>query len=98
MKGLPKNLNSKEDYIYAKNNFPEEYWKKEFQNLLDNRFGWFYVEDLESEKGINDDTHKVVEDKDTGYTQYELRENPDAKIFKLGFTVEEVEEMLKWNG
>lgn len=44
----------------------------------------------------DDDTHKIVEteissDKPSVISQYEFRENPDAKLYKLGFTVEEVQ-------
>lgn len=96
----PKNLNSKSDYMYARDHFPESYWRPKFQALLDSRFCWYYVEMVDSpEAGITDDTHKVVEFNDTGdgeitYAQYELRENPTAKIFRIGFTVAEVEEIL----
>lgn len=96
MRGFPKHLNSKADYYYIKENFPASKWKPHWQQLLDERFGWFWTNDLESaEEGITDDTHKVVENKGTDgtttYAQYELKENPDAKIFRIGFTVEEVE-------
>lgn len=101
MKGLPKTLNDKHDYLYAKDNFPEDYWRPEFQHLLDSRFCWYFVENLSrADSGITDDTHKVVENHSTGeqeettYAQYELRENPNAKIFRIGFTVAEVEEIL----
>lgn len=100
MKGLPKTLNDKHDYLYAKDNFPEDYWRPKFQHLLDNRFCWYYVSDLDSKrKGVTDDTHKVVENQDPDsdsvtYAQYELGANPDAKIFRIGFTVAEVEEIL----
>lgn len=102
MKGLPKTLNDKHDYLYAKDNFPEDYWRPKFQHLLDSRFCWYFVENLPiGREGITDATHKVVESRgmgegeETTYSQYELRENPTAKIFRIGFTVEEVEEALK---
>lgn len=101
MKGLPKTLNSKQDYLYARDNLPADYWRPEFQHLLDSRFCWYFVENLPiGKEGINDDTHKVVENhgigeqEETIYAQYELRENPNAKIFRIGFTVAEVEEIL----
>ena len=37
MKGYPKNLNTKFDYLYVKENFKRELWEKDFQNLLDTR-------------------------------------------------------------
>lgn len=102
MKGLPKHINSKQDYLYVKNNYAKEYWQPLFQALLDTRFEWYFVEDLPiGKEGISDATHKVVENhsteegEETTYSQYELRENPNAKIYRLGFTVEEVEAILQ---
>ena len=101
MKGKPKHLNSKEDYLYAREHYEESFWRPQFQALLDGRWCWYYVSDLESaEAGVTDDTHKVVEMTNSGesgetkYAQYELRENPTAKIFRIGFTVEEVEALM----
>lgn len=101
MKGYPKTLNTKEDYLYVKEHFDRSQWLPEFQKLLDTRFGWFFEKHLDKESdGINDDTHKVVtleidSENPTAYDQYEYRENPQAKIFQLGFTVEEVSEIIK---
>lgn len=99
MKGLPKQLNSKQDYIYAKENLNESYWKPLFQDLLDSRFNWFYEKDLDfKEQGIEDETHKIVENKEEEdkitYSQYIWKENKDAKIYRIGFTVEEVQEII----
>ena len=33
MRGLPKNLNTKEDYLYLKDNYDKECWLSAFQNL-----------------------------------------------------------------
>lgn len=100
MKGLPKQLNSKNDYMFAHNHLNENYWRPAFQELLDSRFGWFFDKDLANkEEGIEDDTHKIVENRNTedesvSYAQYIWKENDKAKIFRIGFTVEEVEELL----
>lgn len=102
MKGLPKTLNSKQDYLYLKENTSKEYYVPFFQELLDSRFGWYFVENLPTGKeGINDDTHKIVvnegmrENEEITYAQYELKENENAKIFRLGFTVEEVQKIIE---
>lgn len=101
MKGFPKNLNTKDDYLYIKEHFDRELWVPEFQKLLDTISDWFFVKNLDLEKdGITDDTHKIVEietssDKPTILSQYEFRENPDAKLFKLGFTKEEIANIIK---
>lgn len=100
MRGFPKSLHTKEDYLYIKNNFEPEQWKPEFQKLLDTTSDWFFVKNLnKAEDGIDDDTHKIVEteissDKPSVISQYEFRENPDAKLYKLGFTVEEVQQLI----
>lgn len=100
MIGYPKNLNTKEDYEYVRANFPKEEWQGEFQNLLDTVCEWFNMGVLaDGDAGTTDDTHKVTEDKreDTATvtrTQWEYKENPDAKIFRLGYTVDEVKAIL----
>lgn len=100
MNGYPKRLNSKKDYLYVRENFPREQWLPDFQALLDSYMDWFWVKDLESkDEGIEDETHKIVEtqemeSEEVKYAQYELQENPTAKIFRIGFTVEEVEELM----
>ena len=92
MKGLPKQLNSKQDYIYAKENLNESYWKPLFQDLLDSRFNWFYEKDLDSkEQGIEDETHKIVDNKDeeykTVYAQYIWKENIKFIMMFIIFTI-----------
>ncbi|MBQ3569550.1 MAG: hypothetical protein IJA20_02630 [Methanocorpusculum sp.] len=100
MKGFPKNLNTKHDYEYIRANFPVEQWAPEYQMLLDSRFMWLPTGVLESEaEGIVDATHKVEVEQESAeapakYIQYELLENEKAKIFRLGFSVEEVESIL----
>ena len=107
MKGYPQHLNTKADYLYVKENFKRELWEKDFQNLLDTRMDWFFVKNLDSqEEGLNDSTHKVVEnkseelDKDgkliekVTYSQFELKENPQCKLNLIGFTVDEVLKIL----
>lgn len=100
MKGFPKNLNTKEDYLYIKEHFERDLWVPEFQKLLDTTSDWFFVKNLDkAEDGIDDDTHKIVEteissDEPSVISQYEFRENPDAKLYKLGFTVEEVQQLI----
>lgn len=100
MKGFPKHLNTKEDYLYIKEHFERDLWVPEFQKLLDTTSDWFFVKNLDkAEDGIDDDTHKIVEteissDEPSVISQYEFRENPDAKLYKLGFTVEEVQQLI----
>lgn len=100
MVGFPKALNSKFDYEFIRENFPIEKWRPAFQDLLDERMQWFNMGKIDSpEKGITDKTHKVIEnpasdDRPAEYYQYELREDPACKMFRLGFTADEVNEVL----
>ena len=60
----------------------------------------FVKELAEGEAAPEGDTFKVVESEKTGTTEktrsvYELRESPTCKLFRLGFTKQEVEEALK---
>lgn len=93
MRGYPKHLNSKQDYLNCLGIFPEE-TKKDLQRLLNDRFVWTDTEVLEDATGITDDTHRVIDTEDVRIQQ-ELREDEHAEIYRLGFTVEEVEELLK---
>ncbi len=92
MRGFPKHLNSKQDYLNCLSDYPAE-TKAELQRLLDSRFVWQDTAIIENE-GITDDTHRVIETED-GKIQQELVEDTNAEIFRLGFTVEEVEELIK---
>ena len=101
MKGYPKYLNTKEDYYYVKENFPKEMWAKDWQALLDSRKNWFFEKNLnDKSEGVEDETHKIVEMKDMGegesvtYAQYVLMDDEGADLFRLGFTVAEVEKAL----
>lgn len=101
MKGYPNILNSKEDYYYVKENFPKELWGKDWQALLDSKDDWFFDHYLaKGEIGITDDTHKVeiemgMMGEENKSVQYVLKENPTCKLYRLGFTVEEVEKAIR---
>lgn len=100
MKGYPKNLQTREDYEYVLANFSKDDWKQDFQNLLSTRWMSIYQHRMSDDEIVPDDIkHKVLyqTDEKTGIIYRELYyiiENPDAKIFKLGYTVEEVENIL----
>ena len=93
MRGLPKFFNTKQDFLNCLAMFPEE-TKAELQKLLDYRFSWFDVAILEkdpTELGVNE---RIIEVDNEKMLQIE-KEDPNARIFQLGFTVAEVEELLK---
>lgn len=99
MKGFPKHLNSKQDFYNLISIYPDQ-TKKEAQKLLDNRIGWITIGKInEGEAGLVDNTHKIDEIKDEEDNiiekyQSEYKEDPNARIFQLGFTVEEVEAII----
>nr|DAX39339.1 MAG TPA: hypothetical protein [Caudoviricetes sp.] len=92
MRGFPKHLNSKQDYLNCLQDYPAE-TKAALKQLLNNRFMWFDTAILdESQEGITDETHRVIESDDVKIQQ-ELKEDSNARLFRLGFTVAEVEEL-----
>ena len=94
MKGIPKHLNTKQDFLNIKEMFPDES-KSRFQELLDTKDTWMNMGKLEG-AGIEDKTHKIlgVEMGNETLYQMEYKEDPNARIFRLGFTVEELEGFL----
>ena len=86
-------FNTQQDYFNYLTLHPEE-TKKELQKLLDTRFVWQTTAILaEGVEGLTDDTHRVVGE-GPERMQQQLVEDPNAKIFVLGFTVEQIEEIL----
>ena len=101
MRGLPKHFSTKKDYLNCLSDGAlADAVKGELQKLLDRRFIWKNGAELaDGDAGLTDDTHKVVEGKkendDAVRVQYELIEDENAELFLLGFSVAEVEELLK---
>lgn len=99
MRGFPKHLNSKQDFYNLINIYPKQ-TKEEAQKLLDNRIGWITTERLKDTKtGMINDTHRIDEIKDEEGNiveryQVEYKEDPNARMFQLGFTVAEVEAII----
>lgn len=85
-------MNTKQDYINCKNTVAG---KLALQSLISNRYYWENTLVLDTkEEGLEDETHRIIED-DNYYIQQEYKEDPNALIFRLGFTVEEVEKLLE---
>lgn len=90
MMGFPNFVNTMQDLVHLKEEFPKE-TKAYLQDLLDYKDQWLIVGPLaEGEPGITDATHKVVENKGlddvvTSRFQYEFKEDPNGAIFRLGF-------------
>ena len=99
MNGYPKHINSKEDILNLKADYPIE-TKKFLEGLIEASNDWIVVKELEDgEVGIEDNTHKVVENKTddvvTSRYQFEYMEDSNAYLFKLGFTsVDEVNNLI----
>lgn len=99
MKGFPRHLNTKQDYVNLLPTYPER-TRAELQRLLDERIAWVTTERLADEdEGLTDETHRVntIED-DNGNVveryQEQYMENPAAEIFRVGFSVAEVEDLI----
>ena len=110
MVGFPKNLNTKYDFEYVREHLDElggetakAQLKAEYQALIEGSTCWYPDKELASEaEGVTDDTHKVISEQVgtgdeaiTKYRQMVCRTNEDAKIFRIGFTVSEVENLIK---
>lgn len=100
MRDFPKHLNTKDDYMYVLNHFSKEKVLPLFQNLLDTMKDWFFVRELGQQESVADTpTMKTIatennETKEITYAVYELQENPQCKLYRLGFSVEEVETII----
>lgn len=90
-------LNTKQDYINLLGINPTVA-KQELQYLLDNRYAWFntMVMDEKDTSLVEDETHRFIEE-DDGFLYQEYYEDSNAKIFRIGFTVAEVEELINEN-
>lgn len=98
MKGFPKVIQTQHDVETLLESHPEE--TKDFLRIcLEEVKQWFPVGVVNQEEGVTDDTHKVVEEKSLGeeqsvFRQYELREDANCKIFRLGYSVDEVKAIV----
>ena len=101
MRESPKHMNSKFDYIYVRDNFPEEVWRPYWQSILDESKVWVDIGEIDEANSVTDATHKVevfTINKDgkekRSVHQYELRVDPSSDMIRLGFTEEEVRQAL----
>ena len=111
MRGFPKytDIATQYDVENLKLTFPKE-TKKFLETLMDDRFIWVTTGELENkESGITDETHRVIEvvENEPGpsddeatisvihYAQQELQEDPNARIFRMGYTLEDVEILIE---
>lgn len=100
MKGEPKHWNTKKDVMIALEGWPKR-TKKYLQTFLDGVEKWMIDHKLsDDEDGIEDETHKIREVKDeetdeiTERYQLVWKEDPNCKLFRLGFTQKEAEDII----
>src|SRR5690554_4948302 len=101
MIGFPKKLNSRKDYENIIKDFGYiKDVKRAYQGLLNTSKHYVFDRNLTSEEEPdgNEPEYKVLEEEQEDETmqrvQYKLIENTTGKIFKLGFTIDEVEEVI----
>ncbi len=94
-------LNTKFDYEYVRQNFPEEIWRVKYQALLDDRMQWLMVGKLNQKAdGVDIANQKKIvtskrEDGSEEYYQYKYKEDPNCKLNRLGFSTTEVLSVLE---
>ena len=102
MKGFPKKLNSREDYENIVDDFGYcKEVKEAYRALLDTNKHYVFDKELASEyerTGPAPDYKVMKEDDQETETvrivQYKLVDNPDSKLKELGFTENEVQEVI----
>ena len=100
MKNFPKFLNSKQDFLNVIKVFGyTAKVKRAYQGLLNTAKKYEFDKKLTAESDRNGPPpeYKVMTQEEEGtetIVQYKLVDNPNGKIFKLGFTVEEVQEVI----
>jgi hypothetical protein len=100
MKGFPKHFNIKQDVLNCLLQYPEE-TKGFIKRCFDERQNWITTSKLDLlDAGVTDATHRISECKDdaTGVVveryQEEFMDDPNCQLFRLGFTVEEAQNLL----
>ena len=99
MRGIPKVFGTEQDVINSLAEDPAA-TKAKLRELLAGRMAWFPVQRLDNGAlGLTDATHKVIEQggdegQATELWQYALQEDANAHLFKIGLTVEKVNQYL----
>ena len=103
MRGCPRTFATKQDFLNGIATYPEE-TKAELRSLIAGRFEFVSTGELsEGEDGIEDENHQVITSNETDQKtgeqvqkriQLEKRESDNARLFRLGFTLEEAEQLV----
>ncbi len=100
MRGYPKHLNTKQDVINLLQTEYADRVRGVVRKLYDERQAWIMSEKLDgADSGITDDTHRIEEITNeegiiTERYQYEYKTDPSCRLYALGFTEEEAEEII----
>jgi hypothetical protein len=100
MRGFPKVLNSRQDYKNVVNDFGyTAKVKRAYEGLLNTAEKYEFDKELaaESDRTGPAPEYKVMTQEEEGkekIVQFKLVDNLNGKIFRLGFTVEEVQEVI----
>ena len=104
MRNFPRSINTKEDITNLMKEYPAE-TQEYLTNILANKNQWLMTDKIVDE-GVTDETHKVeviYEQDDAGQDttvikeryQYELMEDPNGELYRLGYAnAGEVEALL----
>lgn len=92
----PRILATKSDYEFVRQNFPRNLWEKDFNNLLETQYNWFFERVLEEDEIIEQNfVQKIFTDPQTGIKSlYLWKQDSHCKLLELGYTVEEVINIL----
>lgn len=100
MRGCPRTFATKQDFLNGIETYPEE-TKAELRRLIAGRFEFVPTGELaEGENGIEDESHQVITSTETDHEQVqkriqlEKRESDNARLFRLGFTLKEAEQLV----
>jgi len=100
MRGFSKVLNSRQDYENIVSDFGyTAKVKRSYQGLLNTAEKYEFDKELaaESDRTGPAPEYKVMTQEEEGtekIVQFKLVDNPNGKIFRLGFTVDEVQEVI----
>lgn len=106
MRGFPAHLNTKQDYLSVHQlvlagELPREELIAHYDALLNTRHEYVFNRLLAhgEEPDGPEPIYRVMEEENadgsTVRAQYKLVENPDARLFRLGFSVEEVGSLIE---
>jgi len=96
VKGLHRRLNTKKDYAYIKANEPAMSWMAAYRDLLDGLYCWQTLGENDSADDYDAEAVRTISDGDGGETVTQVyKQDENCRLFRLGFSVAEVESILR---